>query len=291
LRILTFLFVTIWALTFSFKGKAQETMDAYKIYSQNGKSASFEEMAKTLAKNDVILFGEMHNNPIDHWLQIELVKYLANKHKLTLGAEMFERDDQLVLTEYLLGKIKLDHLKKEAKLWPNYETDYAALVEFAKENEVEFIATNVPRRYASLVSREGPIALDSLSEEAKRFLPQLPLLVDSNDVGYLDMRGMMGGHGHGMNIDYLIAAQALKDYSMASSIAQHMQEDGIFIHFNGSFHSQKFAGINTYLINLKPKTSIGVIASVESDDLLFNDEWKELGDFIIVTPSSMTKTH
>ncbi len=291
MRILTFFIATITALSLSYKGKSQGITQAFKIYRQNGKEASIKEMADVLTKMDVIMFGEMHNNPIDHWLQIELVKYLAKKNDLILGAEMFERDDQLVLNEYLSGTIKLDHLKKEAKLWPNYDTDYSPLVEFAKENHVEFIATNVPRRYASLVSREGQLALDSLSDEAKRLLPPLPYSVDSNDLGYIDMREMMSGHGHGMSIDYLIEAQALKDYSMASSIAQNLKGDVIFVHFNGSFHSQKFAGINTYLKKLKPNTSIGVIASLESDDLIFNDEWKELGDFIIVTNSIMTKTH
>jgi len=220
LRILTFFIATITALSLSYKGKSQGITQAFKIYRQNGKEASIKEMADVLTKMDVIMFGEMHNNPIDHWLQIELVKYLAKKNDLILGAEMFERDDQLVLNEYLSGTIKLDHLKKEAKLWPNYDTDYSPLVEFAKENHVEFIATNVPRRYASLVSREGQLALDSLSDEAKRLLPPLPYSVDSNDLGYIDMREMMSGHGHGMSIDYLIEAQALKDYSMASSIAQ-----------------------------------------------------------------------
>lgn len=291
MRILTNLIVIAASLSFVHQGKAQGELEAYKIYSQNGKEASFEALATTLAKNDVILFGEMHNNPIDHWLQLELIKRLNKTESLTLGAEMFERDDQLVMVEYLSGKIKLEHFKKEAKLWPNYDTDYAPLVEFAKENKLDFIATNVPRRYASLAAREGLGALDSLMPDANNYLPKLPFDIDSNDQGYKDMRDMMGDHGHGMNVENLIAAQALKDYTMASAIVRHLEDEGLFVHFNGSFHSQKFAGINTYLRKLKPKISVGVIASTESDDLLFRDEWKELGDFIIVTNSSMTKTH
>lgn len=269
--------------------RSQASIEAYRIYDRTGKAYSFEEMSSKLSKNDVILFGEMHNNPIDHWLQLELIKHLHKTEKLTLGAEMFERDNQLLLSEYLLGTITLDHFKKEAKLWPNYTTDYAPLVEFAKENDLAFIATNVPRRYASLVARVGLPALDSLTDDAKRFLPTLPFLVDTNDLGYQDMIAMMGGHG--MNIDYLVAAQALKDYTMASAISENFIEKGLFIHFNGSFHSQKFSGINTYLGRLNANLNIGVIASAESENLDFQDEWKELGDFIIVTNASMTKTH
>ena len=65
----------------------------------------------------------------------------------------------------------------------------------------------------------------------------------------------------------------------------------LFVHFNGSFHSQKFSGINTYLKKLDPLLKVGVIASTESETLAFQDDWKELGDFIIVTHTSMTKTH
>ena len=291
MRSLTLFLIAFSSVIPSFHGLAQEKLEAYRIYSSNGKVVSFEEMTRVLAKNDVVLFGEMHNNPIDHWLQIELIEALDEAHNLVLGAEMFERDDQLVLFEYLSGTIRLEHFKKEAKLWPNYDTDYAPLVEFAKENDLQFIATNVPRRYASLVASKGPLALDSLDEEAKRFLPQLSLVVDTADVGYNDMREMMGGHGHGMNIENLIAAQALKDYTMAINIIRFRSEKDLFVHFNGSFHSQKFSGINTYLKKLDPLLKVGVIASTESETLAFQDDWKELGDFIIVTHTSMTKTH
>lgn len=266
--------------------------EAYKLYSSKGKELSFDKLVEEVSKSDVICFGEYHNNPIAHWLQLELTKAVAEERDVILGAEMFETDDQLVLNEYLAGRIKEDHLKSDAKLWPNYKTDYRPLVEWAKEEQVPFIATNTPRRYASLVSKEGMAGLDQLNEEAKVLLPELPFTVRENDRGYDEMVEMMGGgHGHGMNMDNMIAAQALKDYTMASNIMKHRKEESVFIHYNGSFHSQYRDGMAGYLRDMDPKLDLSVISSVSADDLSFSEEWKELGDFILVTPTSMTKTH
>ena len=43
-------------------------------------------MIKSLAKRDIILFGELHNNPISHWLQYEVTADLNKTRELILGA-------------------------------------------------------------------------------------------------------------------------------------------------------------------------------------------------------------
>jgi uncharacterized iron-regulated protein len=270
---------------------AQE-LEAYRLYDGEGKEVDFGKMSLTLSKSDVILFGELHNDPIGHWLQLELAKSLIESNKLVLGAEWFESDDQVIINEFLNGSATQDHLKKEAKVWPNYDTDYRPIIEFAKDNSIEFIATNIPRRYASLVSKKGQGALDSLSKESKLLLPKMPYTVTKDDEGYESMKAMMGhGHGAGMNIDNMIAAQALKDYTMAENILLNRGKDELFIHYNGSFHSQNFDGISRYLKAKEPKLKVAVIAAVSDDSLDWNDEWKGMGTYILVVPEGMTKTH
>ena len=80
---------------------------AYLIYGVKGKPVDYKEMLAEALKADIVLFGEHHDNPITHWLQLELTRDLFEKKKdgLILGAEMFEADDQLVLDEYLQGLI------------------------------------------------------------------------------------------------------------------------------------------------------------------------------------------
>lgn len=79
-----------------------------------------------------------------------------------------------------------------ARLWNNHKTDYKPLVDFAKNNRTPFIATNVPRRYASMVFREGFEALNSLPSNEKKWIAPLPIPYDSTLPGYVKMIEMMG---------------------------------------------------------------------------------------------------
>jgi uncharacterized iron-regulated protein len=61
----------------------------------------------------VVFFGENHNNSINHWLQLKITEalYVQKKGQLMLGAEMFERDNQSQLNQYVSGKIDAKTLK------------------------------------------------------------------------------------------------------------------------------------------------------------------------------------
>ncbi|MCK5731085.1 MAG: ChaN family lipoprotein, partial [Draconibacterium sp.] len=141
---------------------------AYLLYNKEGKTVKYEKMVKEIQDADIVLFGEYHNNPISHWLQLEVTKSLfeIKGEKLVLGGEMFESDNQVILTEYLDSMISQKSFEAEARLWPNYKTDYKPLVEFANKNRLIFVASNVPRRYASIVNSKGFEGLENLSDEA-----------------------------------------------------------------------------------------------------------------------------
>ena len=130
---------------------------AYQLYNQEGKKVKYENMIKALNKADVVFIGELHNNPISHWAEYEITKDLYQKHEagIILGAEMFESDNQLVINEYLKGYFPDKKFEADARLWPNYKTDYKPLMTFAKKNKLNFVASNIPRRYASIVFIEG----------------------------------------------------------------------------------------------------------------------------------------
>lgn len=265
---------------------------AYQIFSEDGKKVQYEKLLDKAAKADVVFFGEMHNNPICHWLQLNLTEDLFNESKgnIILGAEMFETDDQLILNEYLLDEISSSNFQKEAKIWPNYKTDYAPLVEFAKDSNLVFVATNIPRRYASLVYKSGFEGLDKLTPEAKSYIAPLPIQYDGDLKGYKDMLAEMEGMGH--SNPNLPKAQAIKDATMAYSIAGAVEEGKIFIHYNGTYHSDNFEGILWYLNIYKPGLKIVTISSVEQssiDDL--DSANMNKADFILAVPDNMTKTN
>ena len=265
---------------------------AYMLFDKAGKNMKYDKMLKEMAEADVVFFGELHNNPICHWLQIELTKdlYVLKDSAIILGAEMFEADNQLILNEYIEGKVSDKNFKKEAKLWPNYKTDYAPLVEFAKTHQLEFIATNIPRRYASIVYNEGFEGLDSLSAEARSYIAPLPVDYDADLKGYRAMLEEMKMMGH--ENENLPKAQAIKDATMAYSIAGAQEKGTLFIHYNGTYHSNDYEGIIWYLNNYKPGLKIITIASAEQQNIEKLDEENEnKADYILVIPESMTKTH
>ncbi len=281
-----FLFpLTIVFILLAFKGDKP----AYQIYDIKGKESSYDALLKNAQKADVILFGEMHDNPICHWLEFELTKdlYEIKKNNLILGAEMFEADDQIALNEYLQGKLSDKTLKDEVKLWPNFKTDYKPLLEFAKTNHLNFIAANIPRRYANLVYNKGIEKLDSLDSEAKKWICPLPMKYDACLNCYCDIFESAGGHG-GENLP---KSQAVKDATMAYFIAKNWKKDKTIIHYNGSYHSNNHEGIEWYLKLENPNLKIFTIGSTEqaATDTLAKDAFG-IADYIICIPESMSKS-
>ncbi len=265
-----------------------QTKPAYLLYDAKGKKVSYDKMMKKLAKADMVMFGELHNNPICHWLQYEVTAELRESRDLILGAEMFEADNQEALNQYLAGEIDAKGLDTLARLWGNYKTDYAPLVEIAKQHNLTFVATNVPRRYANLVYRQGFEALDQLTDEEKSWMAPLPIAYDANLPGYKNMLDMMGGHG-GENLP---KAQAIKDATMAYFTLKYYQPGSLFIHYNGAYHSQNYEGILWYLQREKPDLNYVTIHTVLQEDISkLEEEHKNSADFIICVDKDMTTTY
>jgi uncharacterized iron-regulated protein len=264
---------------------------AYYLFNKAGKSIKYEKMLKEAADADIVLFGELHDNPISHWLQLELTKDLFDlkKDNLVLGAEMFESDNQVILDEYLRGMISQSSFESEARLWPNYKTDYKPLVEFAKTNKLNFVASNVPRRYASLVNRKGFEGLDELSDEAKAFLPPLPVKYDPELNCYKSMMEMEGMGSH--VTPNFPKAQAIKDATMAHFILKNWSPGQLLIHYHGAYHSENYESIFWYLKQENPDLKIVTIHTVSQDDVTKLEE-KNTGkaDFTISVDEDMTKT-
>lgn len=285
---------------------------AYRLYGSNLKATTYTKLLHKAAEADVVLFGELHNNPICHWLELQLTKDLEamKKGALVLGAEMFETDNQTALTDFIEGRTTGKELASQARLWPNFDTDYKPIANFARDHKIPFIATNIPRRYASLVARKGLTALDTIPSEAKRQIAPLPLTVDLNLPGYKAMLDMMGNgnghdskptqnspHGNNDNAANFARAQAIKDATMAYFIRQNLKPGQTLLHFNGDYHSKKFEGIVWYLHHQPSGSSdrplkILTISSIETldPDHLSADN-QDLADFVLAIPSDMTKTY
>ncbi len=208
-----------------------------------------------------------------------------------MGAEFFERDNQLLIDEYQAGLLTDSRFEEEARLWPNYVTDYKPLLKLANDSGITFIATNIPRRYAALVAKQGADSLQYLSAEAKKLIPSLPLKFSLETPGYSGLLEMMGGHGMGMKAENFAKAQAIKDATMAESILKNLEKDKIFLHFNGDFHSAYYGGIYWYLKQERPKLAIATLKVFTAPQPGFSPGYAGSGDIILVVVDDFTKTH
>ena len=265
-----------------------QSKPAYVLYNAQGKKINYGKMLRALKGKDIVLFGEYHNNPIAHWLQLEMTKDLHGKRRLVLGAEMFEADNQAQLDQYLRGEIDAKALDSLARLWKNYPTDYAPLVNFARDSHLVFAATNIPRRYASRVAKGGFEVLDTLTAQEKSWIAPLPIAYDPELPGYKNMVAMMGGHG-GPNLP---KAQASKDATMAYFILKYYQPHSLFLHFNGAYHSENYEGILWYLKQQRPELQYATITTVSQKDMgRLLPEHKGKADFILCVDEDMTTTY
>lgn len=284
------LFILVLVSLISSSSFAQE-IAPYKLYNSKGKEVSFSKMIKSLSKYDVILLGELHNDPVSHWMHFEIVKTLSEgREGVNVGFEMLEADDRELVNEYVKGVIREKDFLSQARLWPNHKTDYHPLIKYCLEQGYSMSATNVPRRYAALVARKGVEALDSLTQSAKAFLPPLPFTFDSEAPEYAQMMEMMSGHGE-MSGENMAKAQALKDAAMAWFLLQDHVQDGLSFHINGDYHSADFGGIFRYLKLYDSGLNVATFSTVSSQNGTWKDEFEGRADYILVVTDTMTKTH
>ena len=168
--------------------------------------------------------------------------------ELVAGGEMWEADEQLKIDEYFSGFITQKSFESETRLWDNYKTDYKPFLEYANEQKIPFVATNIPRRYASLVAYHGLDTLKYLSKDAKKFIAPLPIEVDLKLPGYKNM--MHAGSG----MKYLPHAQASKDATMAHFILENLKKGYTFLHINGFISFQQLRGNKLVFETRKAKT-------------------------------------
>ncbi|MFN4123103.1 MAG: ChaN family lipoprotein [Flavobacteriales bacterium] len=276
---------------------AQPDESHFRIYkTSTGEALTIKLMAKELLQANVILFGEEHNDSVTHFLQLRLFEELLQlqNNKVVLSMEMFERDVQTVMDEYLMDKIKEKHFRKDARAWSNY-SNYRPLVELAKSRKIPVIAANAASRYSNLAGREGIEGLKALPKASKAHFAPLPF--DGPSPAYLDKLNAMMGHGAPaamVGFD-LPLAQSLWDATMAYSIAEarRKHKSHKVLHLNGRFHSDERLGIFTHLKKYAPKAKVLVISAFADDN--FPDFKAELhqamGDFVILTDPNFPKTY
>jgi uncharacterized iron-regulated protein len=300
----------------------------YRAFDSKGQPVTLQAIIDALEGADVLFVGETHDNAVAHMLEAELLRRAderfgaasPKRRDVALSLEMFERDVQTVVDEYLAGLISERHFLLSSRPWKNYETDYRPLVEYARARRLPVIAANAPARYVSRVSSQGPASLAALSKDVvKSWLPPLPFPAASETYAAKFNRFMSGAaappptpapvstpaptatpaqtaaatqaNPHGTM--HLLEAQTLRDASMAYRIAEFLKRghDPLVVQVNGTFHSEERMGVPEQLSGYRPKTRAVVVTIVPDEGFPAFDAARlgRLGDFVIITDPAATR--
>ena len=290
----------------------------YRVYTGSGARATIDDIVRAMASQQVVFIGETHDDPTGHMLELELLRRAtaaygdaaAAKRPVALSLEFFERDAQLPLDEYLAGLIPESTFRTDARPWPRYQSDYRPLVEFSREHGLHVIAANAPRRYVSMVARNGREALSGVGEEALQFLPPLPFPPASAAYrdqwistisAVMELEGMKCGvpvehaaapAGSHQNMGNQLDSQVLWDAAMAHSISRYLASEpsALVLHMVGGFHVERGTGTPEQLAHYMPGARSMVVMLRPVDDVATFEpapqgEW---GDFVIQTDRART---
>ena len=269
------------------------------VASATGRTIPFFELADAAAKADVVFFGEQHDDDETHRAELALLSAIGERRsKVVLSLEMFERDVQPLVDAYLAGRMTEEEFRAQSRPWPNYGTDYRPLLELAKAKGWPVIASNIPRRLASTISRRGLPVIDSLPAGDRAFVARE--LICPQDKYYENFVAVMGG-GHGgaggapapsapgarSMTDLFYESQCSKDETMAESIVAARTKAGrgaIIVHFNGSFHSDFGLGTASRVTRRLPDAKTLVVSAVPTPDPAKTKaaEFLDRGQFIIL---------
>lgn len=269
----------------------EESVD-FQVYRSDGTTASLADVVADMAQVDVALLGEEHDDAVGHGVQLQVFESAlgrygtgANARPIVLSLEMFERDVQYVVDEYLAGLITEDHFLASSRPWDTYSVFYRPVVELARERGLPVVAANAPRRYVNRASRLGRASLADLPPAALATLPPLPY-PEPSEAYLAEWNGLMGeaaGHMSGSPLD----GQTLWDAGMAFSISEALSDtpNGLVVHLAGGFHVENGTGIAEVLQRYRMGSRTLIVAVRKASDINAFDpaSHEGLGDYVILT--------
>lgn len=253
------------------------------LHSRTGKELTLQRLADELAARDVVFFGELHDNVVGHQVYADLARLLAERRgDLVISMEMFERDVQGVVNDYLRGRIDEETFLKHSRPWKDYARDYKPLIELARERKLDVIAGNLPRPVAGKVaSKEGSLS------------PYLPRITTAPLDRYWELfADVMKGHpGAEGAVERMYRSQCAKDDAMAESMADYLaanpHRQPFMIHCNGNFHSDYGLGTATRFAQRSPLSQIAIISMIAVPDVakadVANDRKK--AHYLLIVPA------
>jgi uncharacterized iron-regulated protein len=264
----------------------------------------FETLVSRLSAADLVFVGEQHDDPATHRMELAILEGIARRRDSVIVAlEMFERDVQPLLDDYLAGRRSEAELLAGSRPWKNYAGDYRPLVELARARGWPVTASNLPRPLASLVSRSGLPVLDTLTALTRANAAEsLGCPEDRYYRNFVKVMGDLASHGPApldgegpqLRMTRMYQAQCLKDETMGESVARVWRPGHLVVHYNGSFHSDFRLGTAERAQRRVPNASMIVVTALpvaNLDRLRPSKEDRKRADYLlyVLAPPSTAK--
>lgn len=260
------------------------------VVTESDTVTTVSSVASALAAADVVVLGESHQTPAVHRLHLELIEELhARRGNLVIAMEMFERDVQSVLLQYLAGMIDESAFLAKARPWPHYERDYRPVVEFAKQHGLLVLAANAPKELVARTARQG---IDSVAGE-QHVARETTAPEDEYWDAFVETMNEDGGAhatAHGGSMQFFYQAQCLRDDTMAETVADHLQarraagDRPLCVVICGHGHSDYGRGTVARIESRMPGLDVRVLSTElvsDLDDGTYSVP-REIGDYVVV---------
>jgi len=213
--------------------------------------------AETFGTADVVLLGELHDNPTHHAHQARAVATLAPK---ALVFEMLTPEAASKMPDTLPDAATLGQIFGwEAAGWPDFSMYYPI---FAAAPTARVYGAEVPRTEARRAMKEGPITV--FGPEAAAYGLTDPLPPDDQSAREAEQAK---AHCDALPPDLLpgmVDVQRLRDAALARAVVQAMADTGGPVAvITGNGHARRDQGLAQPLARVAPDLSLLAIAQFE----------------------------
>lgn len=225
-------------------------------------AAQAEVLAGAALDADVVILGEVHDNPAHHLAQAAALEELNPK---AVVWEMISADDAAKLAEIDLtdSAAVAELLAWDRSGWPAFEL-YAPVFA-AADGAVQF-GGHVPREAARAAMEAGSAA--AFGAEAGRFGLDQPLPEDQQAAREADQ---LASHCNALPEEMLplfVDVQRLRDATLARAVTQALETAGGPVAvITGNGHARKDRGVPVYLAAADPQARVFVLGQSEAGQI------------------------
>lgn len=258
-----------------------------RIFDKEGTEHTYASMFDALAGADAVFVGETHHDDVTHRIERAVLEGIAARRdgKVVLSMEMFERDVQPILDEYIAGTRAEAQMLAEARPWANYATGYRPLVESAKSIAAPVVAANLPRPLIMELSGKGKKGWEAVRKDHPTWVPQQVFAPEPEY--WARVTRVLRGHFGGAGGDPTWSVQNLWDNTMGESvaIAHDAHPDATIVHVAGGFHVSHFSGTVAQFSRRRPEAKPLTVSIVPTHDLAVAAPRPDLADFVVYAES------